>query len=120
MSTKVPWNMFVEYFSACAPWYDSVILDVGCLSTAGNDGSQYSVEENTILSEKGCASAPESSDVPTLDSGSSSNKSVTWSDFVVRIDYDGSIEYERMSSETGTAEGSSGVSESKILVELEH
>ena len=61
-----------------------------------------------------------SSDVPTLDSGSSGDTSMTWSDFVVCVDKDGSIEYERMSSEGGTAEGSVGVSKSNILVELEN
>ena len=35
------------------------------------------------------------------------------------MDNDGSIEYERMTSEAGTAEGLVGVSESKIPVELE-
>ena len=36
------------------------------------------------------------------------------------MDNDGSMEYERMSSEGGTAEGSVGVSDSKIPVGLEH
>ena len=65
-------------------------------------------------------SATESSNISTLDSGSSGDKSVTWSDFVVSIHNDVSIEYERMSSESSTAEGSVGVSESKTLVELEN
>ena len=45
---------------------------------------------------------------------------MTWFDLVVSMDSDGSIEYERMSSELGTAEGSVGVLESKILVEFEN
>ena len=61
-----------------------------------------------------------SSDVPTLDSGSSGDKSVTWSDFVVSMDNNGSFEYETISSEGSTTEGSVGVSESKIPVELEN
>ena len=56
--------------------------------------------------------------VPALDSGSSSDKCVAWSNFVVNMDNDGLIEHERMSSEGGTAEGSVGVSESKIPVGL--
>ena len=88
--------------------------------TVGNDGSECSVSENTVLSQTENTSVTDSSDVPTLDSESSSSKSVTWSDFVVSVDNDVSIEYERMSSEGGTAEGSVGVSESKILVELEN
>ena len=71
-------------------------------------------------SATGDASATESSNVPTLDSRSSGDKSVTWSNFVASVENDGSIEYERMSSEGGTAEGSVGVSESKILMELEN
>ena len=51
---------------------------------------------------------------------SSSNKSVTWSDFVVSVDRDRSIEYERMSSEVGIAEALVAVSKSKILAELEN
>ena len=62
----------------------------------------------------------ESSDVSMLDSGTSINNSVTWSDSVVSMDNDGSIEYERMSSEGGTTEGLVGVSKSKIPVELEN
>ena len=120
MSTQVPRPIFVEYFSPFAPWCNSVIVDDGCLSNVGTDGSECSVGENTILSETGDASATESSDVPTLDSGSSRDKSVTWSNFVVSVDNNGSIEYERMSSEGGTTEGSVGVSESKIPVELEN
>ena len=112
--------MFVDYFSPFAFWCDSVFVHNGCLSTVDYDGYKYSVGKNTVLSETGDASATESSNVPTLDSGSSIDKSVTWSDFVVSVDNDGSIAYERMSSEGGTAEGSVGVSKSKILVELEH
>ena len=55
-----------------------------------------------------------------MDSGSSSDKRMTWSDFVVSVNNDRSIEYEKMSSEVGTAEGLVGVFESKILVKLEN
>ena len=88
--------------------------------TVGNDGSECSVSENTVLSQTENTSVTDSSDVPTLDSESSSSKSVTWSDFVVSVDNDVSIEYERMSSEGGIVEGSVGVSESVIPVELEN
>ena len=99
---------------------DSIIVDDSCLSTVGNDRSECSVGENTILSDTGDVSASEFSNVSSLDSGSSGNKSVTWSDFVVSIDNDRLIEYKRIPSEAATAEGSVGVSESKILVELEN
>ena len=112
--------MFVDYFSPFAPWCDSVIKDHSYLSTVGNDGSGCSVSKNTIPSETREASATESSSVPALNTGSSGDKSVTWSDFVVSVDKDRSIDYERMSSESGTAEGLVVVSESKILVELEN
>ena len=120
MSTQVLWPMFVYYFSPFAPWCNSFIIDDGCLLTVGNDGSECSVSENTVRSVTGEVFVTESSDVPTLDSGSSGDKSVTWSDFVVSKDNDGSIEYKRMSAEGGTAEGSVGVCESKIPVELEN
>ena len=120
MSTQVPRPMFGNYFCAFAPWCNSVIVDDGCLLTVGNDGSKCPVDENTILSETGDASATESSNVLTLDSRSSGYKSVTWSDFVVSVDNDGYIEYERISSDGGTAEGLVGVSESMIPVELEN
>ena len=45
---------------------------------------------------------------------------MTPSDFVVSVHNDGSIEYERMASESGTTEGSFGVSKSKIPVRLEN
>jgi hypothetical protein len=121
MSAEGPRLMFVDYFSPFAPWCDTPVDDNGdCLSTVGCDGSECSVGENTVLSETGDASGTGSSDVLTLDSGSSGDKSVTWSDFVVSVDSNGYVEYERMSSEGGTAEGSVGVSESKIPVELEN
>ena len=88
--------------------------------TVGNDGSECSVSKNTILSDRGDASGTESSNVPMLDSGSSGDKSVTWSDSVVSMANDRSIDYERMSSQGGTAEGLVGVSESKIPLELEN
>ena len=120
MSTQVLQLMFVDYVAAFAPCCDSVIVDDGCLSTVGNDGSKCSVGKHMVLNETGYASATESSNVPTLDSGSSSYTSVTWSDFVVSVDNDRSIECERMTSEASTTEGSVGVSESKISGELEN
>ena len=60
------------------------------------------------------------SDVLTLDSGSSGNKSMRWCDFALSVDNHGSIEHKRMSSEDGTAKGSVGLSESKISMELEN
>ena len=98
MSTQVPPPIFVHYFSPFAPRCDSVIVDDGCLSTVGNRGSECSVGENTILSETGDAFATESSDVSKLDSGSSCKKRVRWYNFVLRIDNDGLIAYERMYS----------------------
>ena len=118
MSNPVPRPMFVDDFSPFAPCCESVIVDDGWLSPVGNNGFECSVGENTILSKIADASATESSDVPMLDSGSSSDKSVTWSDCVVSVYNDELIEYERMSSEVGTAEGSVGISESEIPVEL--
>ena len=120
MSTQVPRPMFVDDFSPFTPCCDFVIVDAGRLLPVSNHSCECSVGENPILRETEDASGTEASDVPMLDSGSSGDKSVIWSDFVVSLDNDGSIEYERMSSEPGTAEGSVGVSKSKILVELEH
>ena len=120
MSTQVPYPVFVYYLSPFAPWYDSVIVDDGCLSTVGNEGSKCSVGENTALNETGDASATMASNLTTLDFGFSDSKSMIWSDFVVCVDNDGLIEYERMSSEGGTAEGLVGVSKSKISMELEN
>ena len=77
MLTQVPRAMFVTYFSLFAPWCDSVIKDDSCLLTVGNDGSECSVDENTILSEIADASATESSNVLIVDSGSSRDKSMT-------------------------------------------
>ena len=118
MSTPVSRPMFVNYFSPFAPWCESIIKDDSCLSTLGNDGSQCCVSKNIILSETGDASIMQSSDVPMLDSGSAGNKIVTWLDIVVSVYNDRSIEYDRKSSEGGTAEGLVAVSESKIPVEL--
>ena len=112
--------MFVNYLSLFNPLCDSVIVDHGCLRTVRNGGSKSSVGDNTILYESGDVLATECSDVRTLDSGSCGDKSMTWSYFVVSMDYDGLIEYMRMSLEDGTAEGSVGVSAFKILVELEN
>ena len=61
-----------------------------------------------------------SANVLTQDSGSSRDKCVTWSHYLVSMDSDRSIEYKRMTSEGSTAERSVGVSESQILVELEN
>ena len=112
--------MFVAYVSPFTPWCDAIVPDDCSPLNVGNDASKCSVGENTILSETGDASATESSNVPTLDSRSSGDKSVTWSDFVLWVDSDRSIEYKRMSLECGTTESSVGVSKSKILVELEN
>ena len=69
--------MFLDYFSPFPPWCDSVIKDDSCLSSVGNDSSECSVNENTILGKTGDALMTESSNDLTLDSGSSSDKSVT-------------------------------------------
>ena len=76
--------------------------------------------KNTIPRDRGDPSATKTSNVLMLNSGSSNDESMTWSDFVVSINNHRSIEYERMSSEDGTAEDSVRVSESMILVELEN
>ena len=103
-----------------SPWCDSVIIDDGWLLTLVNNGSVYSVGENIVLSMTEDTSATESPDGPTLDSRSSVDKSLSWFDFVVSMDNDGSIECKRISSDGGTAEGLLGVVESKIPVELEN
>ena len=104
MSTQVLRPMFVDYFSLFAPYCDAVIVDDGCLSTVGIDGSECSGGENTVPSERGNASGTESCNLFTLQSRSSGDKSVTWSDFVFRMNSAGSIECERMSSVVGNAE----------------
>ena len=76
--------------------------------------------QNTMLSETGDESVTESSDVSTLQCGSSHDISMTCFKFVVSVDIDGTIEHERMSLEGGTAEGSVSVGESKIPVELQN
>ena len=73
-----------------------------------------------MSSETGDTHATESSDVYTLDSGFSITNSVTWFNIVLSMDSNGSIKSERMSSEGGPAEGSIGVSKSKIPIELEN
>ena len=118
--TQVLRPIFVVNFFLFAPCCNYVITDESCLSIVGNDSSYSSVSENTVLRERGDAYTIESSYVPTLDSESSDNKSITWSDFVVSGNKDGSIKYERISSKGSTAEGLVGVSESKIPVELEY
>ena len=120
MSAQVPRPMFVDYLSLFPPWCVLVIVDNGCASAFSNDGSQCSVGENTTLSETEDASVTESSNVLTLDAVSSDNTSMTWSKFVVSVEQDGSIEYDRISSEGGTAKDSVGVSEFEISVELEN
>ena len=120
MLTQVPWPIFVANFSPFAPCCNSVIRDDSCLLTVGNDGSECSVSENTILIETRDASATESVNIPTLNSVSFRDKSTTWFDLVVSIDNNESVKYERMSSEGSTADGSVGVSKSKILLELEN
>ena len=119
MSTQVPQIMFVNYFSPFVLWYNSIIKDTSCLSTVAKVGSTYSVNENTILSKTEDMSETESSSFPTLDSGSSNDKSITWSDFVVSMNNDIAIGYARISIEGGTASSLVGVSESKLPVELE-
>ena len=120
MSTQVPWPMVIDYFSSFTPWCDSVITNDCCQSTVSLDGSECAIGENTLLSTTADTSVTESSDVPMLDSGSSDNKNVSYSDFVVHVDNDGSVEYERMSSEGATATGSVGVSQSTILLEFDN
>ena len=120
MVTPVPWPIFIDYLSLFTPWYNIIIVDNICLSTLVNDSSACSLCENTILSEIGDKSATKSSDVPALDSGSSHNKSLTSSNFVVCTYNDGSIEYGRMSSLGATAEGLVVVPKSKIPVVLEN
>ena len=110
MSTQVPSPMFVDSLFLFTPYYDCIIVDYGCLSTVGNNGSECSIGQNTILCEPGDAFVLQSSNISTLDSGSSGDKSLTWFDFVVCVDNDGSVEHERMPSGAGTAEGSVGVS----------
>ena len=114
------WPMFVDYFSPFPPWCDSVIKDSSCLSTVGNNSFECAFVKNTILSETGDESATQSSDIPTLDSGYSSDHSMTWSAFVVSMDSDALIKYERMSSENGTAEDLVVVFKLKITVKLEN
>ena len=116
MSTLVPLPIFVDYFSPFAPMYDSIMVDDSCQSIVGNDTTKCSVGKNNILSKTRDASVTKSSNVPTMNSGCSVHKSVTWLDFVISVDSDGSIVYERMSPVVGTAEGSVGVSKSKIPV----
>ena len=119
MLAQVPRPMFVNYFPPFAPWRDSAIKADSCLWTVGNDGYKCSLGKNTILSETGDASMPVSSNVATLDCGSSGDKSITWSDFVVSMNNDIAIGYARISIEGGTASSLVGVSESKLPVELE-
>ena len=58
----------------------------------------------------GDVSAIVSSDVRILNSGSSSYAIINWSNFVVYTDNNRLIEFERITSEVGTTEGSVGVS----------
>ena len=106
--------MFVSYFVLFPTLCDSVIVDDDHPSTVGNDGSEFSVGENTIRSETGDASATESSNLPMLGAKSSTDKRLSVSDFVVSTDNTELSEFERMSAETGTAEVSVGISEHKI------
>ena len=73
-----------------------------------------------MLSEAGDVSATETSDIPILDSGYCRDKSITWSDFVVSVDSDRAIEYQRWSSEVGATTDLVGVFNSKIPMELEN
>ena len=93
-----------------APCCASIINDDSCLSTVSNNRSKWSVRQNTIHRETGDACVTESANVPKLNSESFSDKCTTGSDFVVSVYTDGLIEYERISSDSGTAERSVGVS----------
>ena len=104
MLTPIPQPIFVHYFSLFAPWCHSVVKDGSCLSTVGNDGYKCSVSTNTILSKRRHSFVTKSSNGPTQDSKSSDNKSVTCFDFVLTVDNDAKIVYERISSESGMAE----------------
>lgn len=95
--------MFVVYVSPFAPWWDSVIKDDSCLSIVCNDASECSVNKNTMHNETGVVPATKSSHVSKLDLRSFGDKSVIWSDIVVSMDSDGSLEDERMYSEHSTA-----------------
>lgn len=69
MLTEVPHLMIVDYCSTFPPKCDSVMKDDSALSTVGHDGSEYSVSENTILTESEDASITKSYYVYLLDSG---------------------------------------------------
>ena len=120
MPSQVPYPISVNSFSPFAPQYDIVIDNDGCLSTVGNNSSKCSVGKNSVLNKVEDASATKSSNVRTLDSGSFGHKGVVWSNFVISMYDNGIIEFERISSEVGTPEGSIGVSESKIQMQLEN
>ena len=75
---------------------------------------------DTIHSKIGNAPAIKFSHVLMLYSRTCSNKPVICSDFVVSMDSDGTIKYDRMLSEGGIAEGSVSVYKSKIPVALGH
>ena len=120
MSSQFPRPMFVDNFSPFPPWCDSGIKDDSCLFTIGNDRSPCSVAEKTILSERGDVSVTHFSNVLTLNSRSFSNKTVTRSVCLVKVDEDGCVQYKRMSFKCGAAKGSISVSESIIPVELEN
>ena len=112
--------MIVDCFSLFTILYHSVILDGGGLFTVANNSSAGSVCENTVFSKTGDISAIESLIVPKVDLGSSCNKSVTWLDFVVSVDNNGSIKYQWMSLKGGTTQGVVGVTKSENLVELQN
>ena len=110
--------MSVDYFSSFATCCDSVINADCCLSNVANASSRCSTSEKTIVSERGDVSATESSDVPTMESGFSSDKSMTWFNYVISVNSDALIDYDRLSSEDYTAEDLIDVSKFEILVEL--
>ena len=85
-----------------------------------NDGSKCSVSENTILSAIKDVFVIMSSNILTLDLESSGYKSVMWSNFVVSMYNDGSMEYMRICSDSGTAEDPVCVCESEIPMSLEN
>ena len=81
-----------------------MIKDDSCLLSVSNDGGTCSVRRNISHNERENESASEFSHLSAVDSESFVNSNMIWSDFIVSVDNDGSIEYERMSFEGGTAE----------------
>ena len=120
MLTKLSSPLFITYVSPFTSYCDSVIVAYPYLLSVCNDGSMRCVGETTVFSKAGDAFAIEASNVPMLDSGSSSNKYVSWSDFVVNVDKDSAKDYARRSSKSGTTDTSVTISKSKIPEKLEN